>query len=133
MSNQDLPETLKYSDSYLWVKIENDNALLGVTKPAARAVKLFVFAEFCINKDEVVKKGDDLIILEAEKWSGRLTSPLTGKVLSINEAVVDNPELINKDPYNTWLVKLALEKKQELQELMDSKQAMDWYKRKGLI
>lgn len=89
----------------IWTKKENGLVIVGIDKESALKVKEFVFVKLP-KKGAKVKKGEVLISLEAVKWSGHADSPVDGEVVDVNEKAYHNPSLINKDPENTWLVKL---------------------------
>jgi len=89
----------------IWTKKENGLTVIGIDKESASKVKEFVFIKLP-KKGDKIKKGQVIISLEAVKWSGHVESPVAGEVVEINEKAYHNPALINKDPENTWLVKI---------------------------
>ncbi len=123
------PEDLKYNKDYSWVKIEGDTATLGIIKPGAEKVKEFVFI-MLPEKGKKVKKGEKYASLEAVKWSGQLSSPVTGEVTEVNNPLFDEPSKINEDAYKNWIAKIKIEDKEELDDLMNSKKAEEFYKEK---
>ncbi len=126
MTNKQLPEDLFYNRDYSWIKVEGETATLGVIKPAADKVKEFVFVKLP-KKGESLTRGDTYLTLEALKWSGQLSSPLSGEVVEVNEVVFDEPALINQDPYGDgWIAKVKLENPEETKELLDSSRAEEW-------
>ncbi len=119
-NNENLPEKFLYDSNYTWVDIQGKTATLGVIKPAADKVKEFVFVKLP-KEGQSLKKGDNYVSLEALKWSGHLASPLSGKVIEVNQKVFDQPSLINQDPYGKgWIAKLELTAPNEKEELLKS-------------
>ncbi|MFO7710461.1 MAG: glycine cleavage system protein GcvH [Candidatus Woesearchaeota archaeon] len=120
-----LPESLRYNNDNSWVKVEGDTATVGVVEPATKKVE-FVFIQLP-EKDKEIKQGDTYVSLEAVKWSGHLSSPVTGKVIEVNESLFDEPSKINEDPYGAWVMKVKLDDPKEVESLMDSEQAKKEY------
>lgn len=123
---KDLPKKLYYNQDYSWVKIEDDIATLGIVKPAADKVKEFVFIKLP-EVGKTIKKGDVYASLEAVKWTGHLSSPLSGKVESVNEEVFDEPSIINEDAYEKgWIAKIKISTPGEKNELLSAKEVQPW-------
>jgi len=114
-----MAENLKYDNENSWVEIQGNTAVIGVTKSAAKKVKEFVLIEIT-EKGREIKKGDTYASVEAVKWSGHFSSPLSGKITEINESLIDEPSKINKDPYSSWIVKIEMSNKEEIKELSDT-------------
>jgi glycine cleavage system H protein len=71
------------------------------------------------EKNKKIKKGETYCSLEAIKWSGHLSSPLSGEIIEVNKPLFDDPSIINKDPYEKgWIVKLKISNKNELENLI---------------
>lgn len=124
-----LPNNLKYTKDYSWVRIEKNTATIGIVEPAAKKVQEFVFIQLP-EKNKKIKKGETYVSVEAIKWSGHLTSPLTGEIIEVNQSLFDEPSKINKDPYNNWIMKVKLEDENETKDLLDSKEAQKIYEKK---
>lgn len=124
-----LPNDLKYTKDYSWVKIQKNVATIGIVEPAAKKVQEFVFIQLP-EKNKKIKKGETYVSVEAIKWSGHLTSPLTGEIIEVNNSLFDEPSKINKDPYNNWIMKVNLEDENEIKELLNSKDAEKIYEKK---
>ena len=125
---KDLPNNLLYNKDYSWIKIENDIATLGIIKPATDKISEFVFVKLP-EKGENIKAGDTYVSLEAVKWTGHLSSPLSGEIIAVNEEVFDEPSIINEDPYKKgWIVKLKLKNPKEKDSLLKPDQIIDWLK-----
>lgn len=128
---EDFPEELKYNEDYSWIKKEDEETIfLGIIKPAADRIQEFVFIALP-EKGEKMQKGETYTSLEAMKWSGHLSSPITGEIIEVNQELFQEPKKINQDPYKEWIVKMKLENKEELQELMNAEQAEKWWREKG--
>lgn len=91
-----------------WVKIDNGVATMGINKESAAKVDEFMFVKMPEIGSEVVK-GEVYVSLEAIKWSGHLESPVSGKVIEVNEEVYDEPSLINSDSEKAWICKIKLD------------------------
>ncbi len=126
----EFPEKLYYNDDYSWVRLDGDTAVVGVSDFGAKLVKQFVFVELP-KKGKEIKKGDVYVSLESIKWSGHLKSPVSGTIVDVNESLFDNPEIINKEPYGKgWIMKVKLSDKNELKELMNADQIIEWVKKR---
>lgn len=123
-----IPNNLKYNKDYSWVKIEGSNAIVGIVEPAAKKVKEFVFIKLP-EKGKKIKQGDNYVSVEAVKWSGHLSSPVSGEIIEVNDLLFDAPSNINKDPYDSWIMKVKLTDK-VIEGLMDSKEAEKFYEGK---
>jgi glycine cleavage system H protein len=100
---------LKYTAEHEWISIEGDVATVGITDFAADKLGDVVFVELPAAGSGV-SAGDVVGEIESTKSVGELYAPLTGDVLEANEAVVDDPSLVNSDPYGDgWLVKIRLD------------------------
>lgn len=122
-------EGLHYSKDFAWARVEDGKVRIGVTEYAQKQLREIVFAELPSAGDEI-KKNDPYGTVESVKAVSDLVAPLSGKIDKVNNEVVDQPELINEDPYNKgWLVVISpTNLKAELKELMDFKKAVEWHK-----
>jgi glycine cleavage system H protein len=113
------PEELRYSPDHLWVREEDDGeVVVGITDYAQEQLGKVVYVDLP-EEEEVVVAGEELGAIESAKSVSDLISPVNGEVRQVNQAAVDDPGLINDDPYGDgWLVKVALEG--EPAELMDA-------------
>jgi len=127
--SEKLPENLLYSRDYSWVKIEGSTAIVGVIEPAAKKVKEFVFVKLPV-KGKKIRQGETYVSLEAVKWSGHLSSPVSGEIAEVNDALFDRPSDINKDPYGSWIMKVRMSNSSEAKSLMKAKEAQEWLKEK---
>lgn len=112
------PEELKYTKTHEWVKEEGVNCVVGLTDFAQDALGDIVFVNLPSVGDEV-KAGDVFGDVESVKAVSDVFSPVTGKVVEVNDAVLDNPALVNEDCYGAWLIKV--ENVTDTEELLDNK------------
>ena len=112
-------EGLYYSESHEYVKVEGDFAYVGITDYAQNALGNVVYVDMPEVDDEV-EAGEDFGAVESVKAASDLISPVSGTVVEVNEALEDNPELINKDAFENWIMKVELSDKTELDNLMDA-------------
>ena len=119
MSNE-IRDDLKYTASHEWIKINDSIATIGITDHAQSELTDIVFAELPeIGKQ--IKKGDELCVVESVKSVSEIYSPLSGKIVKINEKLEDAPEIINGQPYDDgWLVEIEIEKKDEIDLLISA-------------
>jgi len=127
INDAELPDDLLYTKDNSWVKIEGDIAVVGVTELATKQVKEFVFIQLP-KKGEQILKGKTYVSLESVKWSGHLQSPISGEITEVNEALFDEPSKINKDSYGSWIMKVKLSNKDELNDLLKAQQIADMQK-----
>ena len=113
-------EGLYYSESHEYVRVEGDYAFIGITDYAQGALGNVVYVEMP-DVDDEVEAGEDFGAVESVKAASDLTSPVSGTVVETNEALEDAPELLNKDAFENWIMKVKLSDKTELDGLMDAK------------
>ena len=117
--SEEVREDLKYTKTHEWLKIEGKNAIVGITDHAQSELTDIVFVELPeIGKE--VKRGDELCVVESVKSVSEIYSPLSGKVIKVNNKLDDSPEIINESPYdNGWLLELEIKDKSEIVGLLD--------------
>lgn len=113
-------EGLYYSESHEYVRVEGDYAFIGITDYAQGALGNVVYVDMP-DVDDEVEAGEDFGAVESVKAASDLTSPVSGTVVETNEALEDAPELLNKDAFGNWIMKVKLSDKTELDGLMDAK------------
>ena len=113
-------EGLYYSESHEYVRVEGDYGFIGITDYAQNALGNVVYVDMPEVDDEV-SAGEEFGAVESVKAASDLMSPVTGVVVEVNEALDDQPELINQDAYENWIIKVTLSDKSELDSLMDAK------------
>jgi len=115
-----IPADLKYTQDHEWVRVEEDVAIVGVTDFAQGELGDVVFVEI-ETEGETLDKGETFGTVEAVKTVSDLFMPISGEVLEFNEALADEPELVNKDPYGKgWMVKIKIGDSAELDDLMSA-------------
>ena len=112
-------EGLYYSESHEFVKVEGEYAYIGITDFAQGQLGNVTYIEFPEVDDEI-SAGDSFGSVESVKAASDLTSPVSGVVIEINEVLEVEPELVNKDAYSNWLIKIKLSDPSELESLMDA-------------
>lgn len=110
---------LLYSNDHEWVKVEGEEAYIGITDYAQEHLGDIVYVELPEVDDELAKE-DSFSAVESVKAAADVYLPVSGKVVAVNEALEDDPALLNVDPYENWIIKIALTDKSELEELMSS-------------
>lgn len=113
------PENLKYSDKHTWVKVEGDTALIGITDYAQSKLGEILFVEMPEVGDEL-KAGKDFGVVESSKVASDLYAPISGEVLEVNEKLDEEPEFINEEPYEAWIVKVQIADESELDALLSA-------------
>ena len=112
-------EGLKYSDTHEWVKVEGDIAVIGVTDFAQKEMGEITYVD-CPDTDDEVEKGSEFGALESVKAASDLFSPVSGTVTEVNDAVVDDPKLVNEDAFENWIIKVQMSDVSELNSMMDA-------------
>lgn len=112
-------EGLLYSESHEWVKVDGDIAVIGVSDFAQAEMGDITYVDMPDVDDEVTK-GEDFGALESVKASSELFAPVSGTVVEVNSALEDAPEQINEDAYGSWIIKVQMSDKSELDGLMDA-------------
>ena len=116
-----IPENLKYTKDHEWVRIEGEEAYIGITDFASQELGDIVFVEVETVGEELDKE-DTFGSIEAVKTVSDMFMPVSGEILEFNELLEDAPETINEDPYGKgWIIKFRLTNMDELKELLDAK------------
>ena len=113
------PSELKYTKDHEWVKINGNEALIGITDFAQRELGDIVYVD--VNSiGETIQKEAVFGSVEAVKTVSDLFMPLTGEVLEVNKDIDSAPEVVNKDPYGKgWMIKIKISNPSEISELLD--------------
>jgi len=130
VDNYEVPEELYYSEEYLWVKIEDGRARIGMTDYAQKQLREIVFVELP-SEGDTIEKNDSFGSVESVKAVSDLVAPISGTVEAVNEEVVSRPELLNEDPYEEgWLLIVnPADLDKELKTLKDHKAAVEWHRK----
>ena len=110
---------LYYSESHEYVRVEGDFGFVGITDYAQNALGNVVYVDMP-DVDDEVNAGEEFGAVESVKAASDLISPVSGTVVEVNEALEDEPELLNNDAFANWIIKVELTDKAELDDLMDA-------------
>lgn len=109
---------LLYTKEHEWLKIEGNKAFMGITDYAQHALGSLVYLELP-EVEDTFGEGDTLGVVESVKAASDLYMPISGVILEVNEAVVDDPGLINSDAYGSWMVSFEITDASQLDNLLD--------------
>lgn len=114
-------EGLFYSEDHDWVKVEGNVAILGISDEAQHQLGEVVYVDLPEVGDEL-SAGDAYGVIESVKAASDSYTPVTGKVIEVNESLEDTPEALNEDAYGNWILKIEMSDPSEVEKLMDAKQ-----------
>ena len=115
-----VPADLKYAKSHEWVRVEGGEATVGITDHAQHELTDVVFVELP-QVGKKIKAGESCAVVESVKTASDIYSPLSGEVIATNQAVVDNPSLVNSEPYTGgWFYRIKLANPAEAQALLSA-------------
>tara|TARA_B100001741_G_scaffold214344_1_gene177509 strand:+ start:64 stop:438 length:375 start_codon:yes stop_codon:yes gene_type:complete len=115
------PNNLKYTKDHEWISIDGDYAFVGITNFAQKELGDIVFVEI-ESLDQEIKSGEVFGSVEAVKTVSDLFMPMTGEIIEVNQKIIDNPELVNSDPYGEgWMIKIKIFDSNEVEDLLDLK------------
>lgn len=116
-----IPTNLKYTNEHEWIRLEGNEAFVGITDFAQSELGEIVFVEV-ETVGETIDTGQVFGSVEAVKTVSDLNMPVTGEVLEFNEELNDHPELVNEDPYGKgWMIKISVPNPEEMDNLLDAK------------
>ncbi len=113
-------EGLYYSESHEYVRVEGNIGYIGITDYAQNALGNVVYVDLPDVDDEVTA-GEEFGAVESVKAASDLMSPVSGTIIEVNDALDDQPELVNQDAFGNWIIKVEMSDKSELDSLMDAK------------
>jgi len=114
-----IPENLLYSEDHEWIRVEGDEAFIGITDFAQKELGDIVYIEV-ETLDETLDQGEVFGTIEAVKTVSDMMMPIGGTVIEVNEDLADEPEDVNKDPYGKgWLIKIKISDSSQLDDLLD--------------
>jgi glycine cleavage system H protein len=114
------PKDIRYTSEHEWIRVEGDEAYVGITDYAQSELGEIVFIDVQ-SVGETVGQGEVFGSIEAVKTVSDLNMPVTGEVLELNEELDAAPELVNNDPYGKgWIIRIAVKDASELDKLMDA-------------
>jgi len=115
------PKDLKYTKKDEWIRVEGNLGVIGITDYAQDQLSDIVFFEFVVSEGDKLSKDNEFGTIESVKAASDIYTPASGKVLEINETLLDAPEVVNSDPYgDAWMLKIELSDPSELDDLMDA-------------
>jgi glycine cleavage system H protein len=122
----DFPDELKYSKEHIWVRVESGAAVIGITDFAQDELGTVRGVELPDEGDEI-EQDDSIGSVEAQKTVASIYAPFSGTVQSVNSEVIDNPELLNDDPYDgAWLMEVSVDDPEELKNLLSADDYADY-------
>ena len=114
------PSNIKYTSEHEWIRVEGDEAFVGITDYAQSELGEIVFVDVD-TVGETIGQGEVFGSVEAVKTVSDLNMPVEGEVLEFNETLNDKPELVNNDPYGEgWMIRISIKDKAQLDSLMDA-------------
>jgi len=115
------PDNLKYTLTDEWVRLEGKIAIIGVSDYAQDALSDVVFFEAVVSVGDQIQSKDQIATLESVKAAADVSSPVSGKVIEINEELGSSPEVVNADPYGkAWMVKIEIANPADLSSMLDA-------------
>ena len=115
------PNNLKYTKDHEWISIDGDYAFVGITNFAQKELGDIVFVEI-ESLEQEIKSGEVFGSVEAVKTVSDLFMHMTGEIIEVNQKIIDNPELVNSDPYGEgWMIKIKILDSNEVEDLLDLK------------
>lgn len=124
----DMPDDLYYHKEHVWVRVKGNKATVGFNDFTQKMAGEISYVETPFEDDEVAQD-DEVGTLETGKWVGKMFAPVSGKVTAVNEELMDDPTLINEDPYGKgWLFEIEMSNPEELENLMKIEDASEWLK-----
>ena len=116
----EFPKELKYSKDHEWLRVEGNNATIGITEFAQGELGDIVFVDID-SEGEILEKEEVFGSIEAVKTVSDLFMPINGEIILLNKRLEDYPELINTDPYGEgWIIKINISDSDDLDELLDA-------------
>ncbi len=121
-------ENLYYTKSDEWLKVEDNIGIIGITDYAQDQLGDIVYLEK-VKIDKKLKQGENLTTIESVKAVSDVNAPVAGEIIEVNEKLLDDASIINKDPYGEgWIAKIKIENKDELKNLMSAQEYSEYRK-----
>ena len=116
---------MKFTEEHEWLRVEDDLVVVGITEHASEQLGDIVFVELP-DEGKTVTKDEEVVVIESVKAASDILAPLDGEIVEVNEALTDNPSMINEDPQGDgWIFKLKVEDLAAVDEYMDEKEYKD--------
>ncbi len=110
---------MKYTEDHEWLRVEGVFVVVGITQHAATQLGDVVFVELP-EVETLVTEGDEVVVIESVKAASDILAPVTGEIVAVNQALVDNPGLVNEDPTGSaWFFKIRVDDMKVLDSFMD--------------
>jgi glycine cleavage system H protein len=120
------PDNVRFAKSHEWLRIEGKEGYIGISDFAQSELGDIVFVDVTAGEGDELKQGEVFGTIEAVKTVSDLYMPVAGKIVAINQTIVDSPETINSDPYGDgWMIKIELTSAGDTDALMESSQYAD--------
>jgi len=117
-----IPDNLKYTEKHEWIRVEGDEAIIGITEYAQGELGDVVFVEIETEGEQLARE-EAFGTIEAVKTVSDLFMPVAGEVLEFNAKLEDEPELVNKDPFGDgWIIRIRVDNASEIEELLSADQ-----------
>ncbi len=117
---------MKYTEDHEWLRVEGDLVVVGITEHAAEQLGDVVFVELPETETQVAK-GDEVSVIESVKAASDILAPVDGEIVEVNEALTDNPGLVNEDPLgDAWFFKMKIDDLAVLDDFMDEDEYKDF-------
>ncbi len=113
------PTDVKYTKDHVWVKVDGDTAKIGITDYAQHQLADILFVDLPEEGDSL-EKAENFTEVESSKTASEVPAPISGEVVAVNELLDDEPEAINDDAFEAWIVEIKIEDATELDDLMDA-------------
>jgi glycine cleavage system H protein len=125
----EVKEGFYYSEEHEWLKVEGDIGIVGISHYASEELGDIAYIE--LPKPGSVKQGGKMCEIESVKAVSDIYAPISGKIVETNNELTDSPEKINENPYSAWIVKIRIENKAELENLMSAQRYTEYIESLG--
>ena len=117
---------MKFTEEHEWLKVDGDVVIVGITEHASEQLGDVVFVELPEVETQVAK-GDEIVVIESVKAASDIAAPVDGEIIEVNEAIVENPALVNEDPTgDAWFFKMRLDDLSVLDDFMSEDEYQDF-------
>ncbi len=116
---------MKYTEEHEWLRVEGDLIVVGITEHAATQLGDVVFIELP-EVEAMVAEGDEVVVIESVKAASDILAPVTGEIVEVNEALAENPALVNEDPTGAaWMFKIKVDDLTVVDGFMDEDEYLE--------
>ncbi|MFZ8867847.1 MAG: glycine cleavage system protein GcvH [Paracoccaceae bacterium] len=110
---------MKFTEEHEWLRVEDDLVVVGITEHASTQLGDVVFVELP-EEGTTVSKDDEVVVIESVKAASDILSPLDGEIVEVNQALIDEPSMVNDDPLGAaWFFKIKVDNLSQMDEYMD--------------